>query len=109
MRMPSKKTSAQAELVIMLQFDWDSANIGHIAEHDVTSEEAEEVLLGEPLDVGFDVVNGEERWSYLGETNEGRILRVVITMRGERIRVLTAFEPSRYQTNFYLAWKAGLS
>jgi len=89
-------------------FDWDSANIMHIAEHDVTPEEAEEAILGEPLDVGFDVVNGEERWPYLGETNEGRILRVVITMRGERIRVLTAFEPSRFQKNLYLERKAGL-
>jgi len=52
-------------------FDWDSANIDHIVEHDVTSEEAEEVVIGEPVAVGFDVINGEERWSYLGETNEG--------------------------------------
>ena len=89
-------------------FDWDDANILHLAEHDVAPEEAEEVLLGDPLDVGFDVVNDEERWSYLGETNEGRILRVVITMRGERVRVLTAFEPSRFQKNFYLEQKAGL-
>lgn len=89
-------------------FDWDTANILHIAEHDVTPEEAEEAILGEPLDVGFDVVNGEERWPYLGGTNEGRILRVVVTMRGERIRVLTAFEPSRFQKNLYLERKAGL-
>jgi uncharacterized protein len=87
-------------------FDWDEANIGHIAEHYVTLEEAEDAIFGEPLDVGFDVVNGEERWSYLGETSEGRILRVVITMRGERIRVLTAFEPSTYKKNLYLEWKA---
>lgn len=89
-------------------FDWNTANIAHIAEHEVLPEETEGVILGDPLDVGFDVVNGEERWSYLGETNEGRILRVVITMRGERIRVLTAFEASRYQQNFYLERKAGL-
>jgi hypothetical protein len=89
-------------------FDWDSANINHIVEHDVSPEEAEEAILNDPLDVGYDVVNGEERWSYLGETNEGMILRVVITMRGSRIRVLTAFEPSRYQQNFYLERKAGL-
>ena len=81
-------------------FDWDTANIAHIDEHEVAPEEAEQAILSEPLDVGFDVVNGEERWSYLGETDEGRILRVLITMRGERIRVVTAFEPSRYQKNF---------
>ncbi len=89
-------------------FDWDDANIAHLAEHDVAPEEAEEALLGDPLDVGFDVVNGEERWPYLGETNGGRIVRVVIAMRGEKTRVLTAFEPSRYQKRLYLERKAGL-
>jgi hypothetical protein len=29
-------------------------------------------------------------------------------MRGDRIRVLTAFEPSRYHKNLYLERKAGL-
>ena len=91
-----------------LLFDWDTATIAHIAEHDVEPEEAEEAIQGEPLDYAFDVVNGEERWSYLGETGEGRILRVLITMRGERVRVLTAYEPSRHQRNLYLEWKAGL-
>jgi uncharacterized DUF497 family protein len=55
-------------------FDWDAANILHVAEHDVAPEEAEEVILGEPVDVGFDVVDGEERSSHVGETNDGRIL-----------------------------------
>jgi uncharacterized protein len=91
-----------------LLFDWEAANIAHIAEHEVAPEEAEQVILGGPLDVGFDVVNGEERWSYIGETSSGLILRVVITMRGDQIRVLTAFEASRYLKNLYLERKAGL-
>ena len=36
-------------------FDWDDANVTHIAEHDVAPEEAEEVILGDPLDVEFDI------------------------------------------------------
>jgi uncharacterized DUF497 family protein len=62
-------------------FDWDDANIAHIAEHDVAPEEAEEIILRDPLDIGLEVVNGEERSSHVGETNEGRILWVVITFR----------------------------
>jgi uncharacterized DUF497 family protein len=89
-------------------FDWDDANIGHIAEHDVTPEEAEPIILGDPLDSDFDTVNGEERWSYLGETGEGRILRVWLTVRGPKMRVVTSFEPSKSQINLYLEWKAGL-
>jgi uncharacterized protein len=91
-----------------LYFDWDDANVGHIAEHEVQPEEAEEVMLGDPLDIEFNVVDGEERWSYIGETNEGRILRVTITFRGGRMRVVTAFEPEEHWKVFYLEQKAGL-
>jgi len=45
-------------------FDWDKENIGHIAKHQVTPDEAEEVILNDPLDVSFDPeMNGEERWT----------------------------------------------
>lgn len=89
-------------------FDWDDANISHVAQHGVTPEESEEVILGDPLDAGFETVDGEGRWAYIGETNEGRILRVVITIRGERVRVVTAFEPERYWKALYLEQRAGL-
>jgi uncharacterized protein len=89
-------------------FDWDSANIGHIAEHKVTPEEAEQVLLGDPLELGYDPdANGEGRWSYIGETSAGRILRVAVTTRGERLRVVTSFEPSKQNKQSYLAIRAG--
>lgn len=91
-------------------FDWDGANIGHIAKHDVVPDEAEQVLLNDPLDVHFDPdVNGEQRWTYLGETNNGRILNVVITVRNERIRVVTAYEAEKQDKLLYLDMKAGQS
>jgi uncharacterized DUF497 family protein len=88
-------------------FDWDDANIGHIAEHDVTPEEAEETILGNPLDIGIEVVDGEERSYHVGETNDGRILWIVITFRGERMRVVTAFEPDKKWKIFYLEQRVG--
>jgi uncharacterized DUF497 family protein len=88
-------------------FDWDDANILHIAEHNVEPEEAEEVILGNPLELGFEAVDGESRWPYIGETSQGRILRVVITLRNERIRVVTAFEPPKTSKLIYLKRKAG--
>jgi len=88
-------------------FDWDDANILHLAEHDVAPEEVEEIILGDPLDIGLEVVDGEERSSHIGETNEGRILRVVITFRGERMRVVTAFEPGKQWKIFYFEQRAG--
>jgi uncharacterized protein len=89
-----------------LIFDWDAANIGHIAEHGVTPEEAEEIVLGDSMEMDFDVVNGEERWSYVGETGDGRLLRVLFTMRSDRVRVVTAFVPSPLQKGIFLRWKA---
>ena len=88
-------------------FDWDDANILHIAEHDVTPEEAEEVVLGDALEKGFDAsMMDEERWSYIGETAQGRVLQVVITMRGKRIRVVTGFKPTKQDELIYLEYKA---
>jgi len=90
-------------------FDWDEANILHLAEHDVAPEEAEEVLLGDPVEMGYDKSDlGEDRWSYLGETLQGRILQVVITPRGERSRVVTAFEPIKRFKQLYWKSKAEL-
>ena len=88
-------------------FDWDSANIAHIAEHEVSPEEAEEVILGDPLEMGFERSDeGENRWTYIGETKQARVFQVVITLRGERIRVVTAYEPTRRDKLLYLATKA---
>jgi uncharacterized DUF497 family protein len=44
-----------------LEFDWDEANIGHLARHNVSPEEAEQVILSDPVDLGIQMVEGEER------------------------------------------------
>lgn len=88
-------------------FDWDNANIEHIAEHDVSPEEAEEVILGDPLEMDFAQSEmGEDRWNYIGETYQGQILQVVFTVRNEKVRVITAFEPTRQDKLLYLSIKA---
>jgi len=86
-------------------FDWDEANIVHIAEHDVLPHEAEEVIENQPLYFDYSFRNGEERHSEVGETNAGRILFVVSTIRKEWTRVVTAYEPHRSIRMTYLAFK----
>jgi len=89
-------------------FDWDSANIRHIAEHDVSPEEAEEIILGDPMEMDFErSAEGEDRWTYIGETNQAQVFQVVITLRDNRIRVITAYQPTRRDKLLYLAIKAG--
>jgi uncharacterized DUF497 family protein len=83
--------------------------MSHIAQHGITPEEAEQVVLGDPLDLGFNrSTEGEDRWSYIGDTANGDVLQVVITIRGERIRVVTAFEPTRQDKMLYLTFRARL-
>ena len=69
-----------------IEFDWDEANIGHVARHSVLPEEAEQVILNDPVDLGMEIVEGEERYLNLGATVQHRILLVVTTWREDRVR-----------------------
>jgi hypothetical protein len=86
-------------------FDWNDANISHIAEHGVDASEAEQVLSSNPLDVSYEVRNGEIRFRQVGETSAGRILAVISTIRDEQTRVITAYPASRSLCATYLEYK----
>ncbi|MBI1788959.1 MAG: BrnT family toxin [Acidobacteria bacterium] len=76
-------------------FDWNDANTGHIAKHKVAPDEAEQVVSGASLLIETADRSGEDRYTELGETAAGRLLLVVWTWRGGRIRVVTAFPANR--------------
>jgi uncharacterized DUF497 family protein len=65
-----------------IEFDWDPANLSHVARHALRPEEAEQVILNEPLDAGIEMVDGEERFLNIGSTDQGRILLFYLTERG---------------------------
>jgi len=75
---------------VELAFDWDEANVSHIARHGVDPAEAEQVLGNDPLDLNFESVEGESRWTSVGHSNALRVLLVVWTIRGDRCRAVTA-------------------
>jgi len=87
------------------QFDWDEANIIHIAAHDVSPQEAEEAYLSDPLYLDYDIEDGEVRHREIGETRVGRILVIVSTMRGDLVRIVTAYPAERPLRLAYLAFK----
>src|ERR1017187_9623517 len=62
-----------------IEFDWDEANLGHVARHSVFPEEAEQGILNDPVDLGMEIVEGEERYLNLGATVQHRLLLVVTT------------------------------
>ena len=84
-------------------FDWDDGNINHIKKHGITPKETEEVILNDPMDLRFELRDGEERIVQVGETDKGRILVVVTTMRGALIRVITAFSAVKKLREVYIA------
>lgn len=87
-------------------FDWDSANLAHIARHNISPEAAEQVIHNNPLDIERQIRNGEERILHLGETLAGHVLFVVVTQRAGRYRVVTAFPANRASRLFYASQKA---
>ena len=85
----------------MIHFDWDTENLAHIALHGVTAAEAEFVLTHPTLDRGFEHRQGEERFKEAGATADGRVLEVVTTWRGMKLRVVTAYDASSFVAKEY--------
>jgi uncharacterized protein len=84
-------------------FDWDKANLGHIAEHGVEDYEAEEAVL-DPERKSFPVhrgPKGERRKGVLGRTEAGRILVVIVEERRKKLRVCTARKASPAEQKRY--------
>ena len=65
----------------VIGFDWNEANIKHIAEHDVTPEEAEEVFSDEDNVLDEDIEHSivEKRFLIIGKTEKARLLYQIFT------------------------------
>lgn len=86
-----------------MTFHWDDANTEHIARHDVEPEEAEEAAT-DPDRVAapaYRSQSGERRQAMTGRTEDGRILTVILTRRGDLFRVVTAREASPSERRAY--------
>jgi uncharacterized protein len=90
-----------------LAFEWDAANQAHIARHQITQDEAEEIVSGSTILLGTEERGGEERHVELGETSRGRLLIVVWTWRGAQVRIVTAFPAKRKWRAFWRRIKDG--
>ena len=92
-----------------VRFDWDQANPGHIARHSVRPEQAEQAVRNDPLDMNYEVIDGEERWTALGHTNSFRVLLLVWTVRSDALRIVTARAVGRRARDTYLSAKGLLT
>ena len=73
-----------------MEFDWDAANVEHVARHGVTTQECEEAYRNGPMVIEHQRRKHERRRLCLGETNKGRLLTFVVTERPGKIRFVTA-------------------
>lgn len=53
--------------------EWDRANVKHIARHGIAPVEVEQAFANDRVDIDFNVVDGEERWTVLGHTDALRV------------------------------------
>ncbi len=83
-------------------FDWDENNLSHIAKHGIEAYEAEDIFFDDD-NLGTHAYNtdDEKRYGILGKTEEGRILKIIYTLRGGNIRVISAMTANKSQTKRY--------
>ena len=88
-----------------MEFDWDSANLKHIARHGIVPEEAEEAVLIDPLEADVQPHESEARVLCFGRTKSGGLLTILYTERRGKIRVVTAYEMTKPQQRMYFEGK----
>ena len=83
-------------------FEWDRHNLRKIGAHRIQRGEAEQALYNDPIPIYGQEVEGEVRFVYYGETDDGRLVAVVVTEKGEKLRVVTAFDLDAGQRRDYI-------
>ena len=74
-------------------FEWDRGNFGKSYDkHGITPNEAEEVFIDENIwfQDGVNHSQEEDRFTVIGKTNQEHILFVAFTVRGTKIRIISA-------------------
>ncbi len=92
------------KLFELTAFDWDAGNIEkNWSKHNVLPIECEQIFFNQPLVVAVDEKHSvsEERYYALGLTDAHRYLFVVFTVRGKRIRVISARDMNRKERKIY--------
>lgn len=85
-------------------FDWDEHNmLKNWEKHRVLPRECEEVFFQSPLIVREDRLHSQQepRYYALGRSSSGRRLFLAFTVRGDRIRVISARDMSRKEREVY--------
>lgn len=84
-------------------FEWDEGNIDkNWILHQVSNSESEEIFFNKPLIISLaKYLEKEARHFALGITDAGRKLALVYTIRGNKIRVISARDMSRKEREVF--------
>ncbi len=84
-------------------FEWNEGNLKHIKKHRVKYKECEEIFLDEHLIINEDETHSqiEERFRVYGQTNKGRLMFMIMTIRDNKIRVISARDQDKKERREY--------
>lgn len=88
----------------IIAFEWDQGNFDKsYQKHGVIPSETEEVFLDEDILISEDIEHSqqEDRFEVIGKTLEGIILFLVFTVRGDRIRIISARKVNKKERRQY--------
>ena len=88
----------------VFEFEWDKGNLDKsYLKHGITAKEAEEVFISEESYVITDIKHSqkEKRFIILGKSQSKRNLFVVFTVRGKKIRIISARRMHREEVEKY--------
>ena len=87
----------------VFEFEWNKGNIDKNKKHNVDNREAEEVFFDGNKIVLKDKVHSkkEDRFIALGKTGKDRLLYVVFTKRGKKIRIISARDINKKEVKLY--------
>lgn len=87
-----------------MHFEWDNKKAErNLRVHGVSFDEAK-IVFADPLFLTFadtDHSQEEQRFIIMGQSNEGRLLVVAYTERGQTIRLISAREATRRERQYY--------
>jgi uncharacterized DUF497 family protein len=91
------------DLALIDGFEWDAGNARKNEKHDVSASEAEQVFFNQPLLMLEDPKHSqaEPRFHALGVTHTARTLHITFTVRGTKIRVISARTMHRKERTRY--------
>lgn len=85
-------------------FDWNEGNLKHIKKHNVIREECEETFLDKQPEVTPDETHSqiEQRYRVYGRTDNGRLLFMIITIRNNKIRVISTRDQNKKERKEFM-------